>query len=160
GYYTGPIFEAVLVSDDPEERVGSVTGGGRYDDLIGLFRKEALPTVGASLGVERLIVIMEKRGMFPPELKRTVVQVLVTVFGPDTGPASMGIASTLRAAGIKTELFMQDAKIGRQIGYADKKGIALVAILGPDELSRGEVKFKRLADQKEVTGKMGEAVQV
>src|SRR5258708_24215241 len=95
-YYTGPIFEAVLLSDDPEERVGSVSGGGRYDDLIGLFRKEALPTVGVSLGIERLITLMDKRQMYPPELKRTVVQVLITVFGPDTRPGALGLASALR----------------------------------------------------------------
>src|SRR6185369_7062857 len=65
GYYTGPIFETVLLSDDPEERVGSVSGGGRYDNLLGLFRKESLPTVGVSLGIERLITIMDKRNMYP-----------------------------------------------------------------------------------------------
>ena len=150
GYYTGPIFEAMLTSDDPEERVGSVSGGGRYDDLIGLFRKEPLPTVGVSVGIERLIVLMDKRNLYPPDLNRTVVEVLVTVFGPDTRDEAIGLASALRASGIKTELFMQQAKIGKQFGYADKKGIPVVALLGPDEIARGDVKFKRLADQQEI----------
>jgi histidyl-tRNA synthetase len=150
-YYTGPIFEAVLLSDDPEERVGSIAGGGRYDDLIGLFRKESLPTVGISLGIERLITIMDKRNLYPTTLNRTVVQVLVTVFGPETRVASLGLVSDLRNAGFNAELFMQDNKqLGKQFGYADKKGIPLVAVLGPDEIERGEVKFKRLADQQEI----------
>ncbi|MEP7285161.1 MAG: histidine--tRNA ligase [Chloroflexota bacterium] len=150
GYYTGPIFETVLVSDDPEERVGSVSGGGRYDDLIGLFRKESLPTVGVSLGIERLMALMDKRKLYPADLKRTVVDVLVTVFGSETRSGALGLVSVLRAGGINTELFMQEAKLGKQIGYADKKGIPLVAILGPDEIARGEIKLKRLADQHEI----------
>jgi histidyl-tRNA synthetase len=156
-YYTGPIFETVLTSDDPEERVGSVSGGGRYDDLIGLFRRDAIPTTGVSLGIERLIALMDRRNLYPPDLNRTVVQVLVTVFGPDTSAESMSLTSALRAGGVKTELFMQQAKVGKQIGYADKKGIPLVALLGLDEIARGEVKFKRLADQQEFTVPRAEA---
>jgi histidyl-tRNA synthetase len=157
GYYTGPIFETALLSDDPEERVGSVSGGGRYDDLLGLFRKESLPMTGVSLGIERLITLMDKRNLYPPNLNRTVVEVLVTVFGEDTRAESMSLASALRAGGVKTELFMQQARVGKQIGYADKKSIPVVALLGPDEVARGEVKFKRLADQQEFTVPRSEA---
>lgn len=158
-YYTGPIFEAVLLSDDPEERVGSIAGGGRYDDLIGLFRKESLATVGISLGIERLITIMDKRNMYPASLNRTVVQALVTVFSPEIRAESMKLASELRAAGINVELFMQDnKKLGQQFGYADKKGIPVVAVLGPDEVANGQVKLKRLADQHEVTVAHAEAI--
>ncbi len=156
-YYTGPIFETILRSDDPEERVGSVSGGGRYDELIGLFRKEALPMVGVSLGIERLIAIMDKRAMYPPQLKRTVVEVLVTVFSPETRAASMGLAAALRSGGVNTELIMQQTKLGKQINTADKKGIPLVALLGPDEITRDEVKFKRLADQQEYVVPRAEA---
>jgi histidyl-tRNA synthetase len=157
GYYTGPIFETVLLSDDPEERVGSVSGGGRYDNLLGLFRKESIPTTGVSLGIERLITLMDKRNLYPPNLGQTVVEVLVTVFGPDTQAASMGLAAALRAGGIKTELFMQQAKLGKQISYADKKGIPVVAFLGPDEIANDQVKFKRLADQQEFVTPRAEA---
>ncbi|HVO43327.1 MAG TPA: histidine--tRNA ligase [Aggregatilineales bacterium] len=157
-YYTGPIFEAMLLSDDPEERVGSLSGGGRYDDLIGLFRRESLPTVGMSLGIERLITILEQRNAYPPNLSRTVVDVLVSVFTPDTRTASMSLAAALRDAGIRTELYMQDRPIGKQLGYADKKGIKIVALLGPDEIARGEVKFKRLANQHEVIVRREEAI--
>lgn len=145
-YYTGPIFEAVLLSDDPEERVGSVSGGGRYDELLGLFRKETLPTVGVSLGIERLIILMDKRGLYPATVSRTVVQALVTVFSAETHAESLKLISVLRTEGIRSELYMQDKPIGRQISYADKKGIPVVALLGPDEVRTGQVKLKRLAD--------------
>lgn len=150
-YYTGAIFEAVLTTGDPEERVGSVAGGGRYNDLIGLFRKESLPTVGVSIGIERLIVIMDKRNMYPASINPTVVNVLVTVFGPETRAESLRVAAQLREANISTELFMQDARLGKQMGYADKRGIPLVAVIGPEELAAGTIKLKRLADQTEVT---------
>jgi histidyl-tRNA synthetase len=148
-YYTGPIFEAALLSDDPEERVGSVSGGGRYDELLGLFRKEPLPTVGVSLGIERLIDLMDKRGLFPPAVSRTVVQALVTVFSADTHSESLKLITALRSAGVRAELFMQDRPVGRQIGYADKKGIPVVALLGPDEIRADQVKLKRLSDGTE-----------
>ncbi len=156
-YYTGPIFESVLRSDNPEERVGSISGGGRYDDLIGLYRKESLPTVGTSLGIERLIVIMDERGMYPANLGKTVVQALVTVFNAETRGESMRLATQLREAGLRAELYMQDKPLGKQINYADKKGVALVAVIGPDELATGNVKLKRLADGQEVIVPRAEA---
>jgi histidyl-tRNA synthetase len=146
-YYTGPIFETVLTGAN----MGSVSGGGRYDDLIGLFRKESLPTTGISFGIERIIDVMDDLKLYPAEIGGTVVQVLVTVFGDDTRHYSGSIASDLRANGIRTELFMQDAKIGKQFSYADKKGVPLVAIAGPDEVTQGIVKLKRLRDGVEVS---------
>jgi len=157
-YYTATIFETGLVSDDPEESVGSVNGGGRYDDLIGLFRKESLPTVGTSLGIERLMYLMERRDMYPATLSKTVVQVLVTVFSAETRRASMMLAATLRRAGIRTELYMQDKQVGKQVGYADKKGIPLVTIMGPDEVSADQVKLKNLLDGSEITVPTDETV--
>lgn len=159
GYYTGPIFEAVSLSADPEERVGSLAGGGRYDDLIGLFRKASLPTVGVSLGIERLIVLMERRGMYPEPLQRTVVQVLVSVFSEALRPSALRLASQLREAGLRVEVFAGDAKLGKQLAYADKRGIPLVALLGEDELAAGAVKFKRLRDQHESACPQAEAAQ-
>ena len=150
GYYTGSTFETVLLSNDPEERVGSVSGGGRYDDLVGLFRKEPLPTVGVSLGIERLITLMDKRNLYPSDINRTVVQVLVTLFGPETQAETLGLASTLRDAGIRTELYTEPAKLGKQIGYADKRGIPVVVLLGPSELEQGVVKIKLLRQQQEI----------
>jgi histidyl-tRNA synthetase len=146
GYYTGPIFETVIT----EPNLGSVTGGGRYDDLVGLFRKSSLPTVGTSLGIERIIDLMDILKLYPAEIGGTVVQVLVTVFNAETRGASARLAAALRAAGVRTELFMEDKPLGKQFNYADKKGIPLVAVLGPDEVANGSVKLKRLKDGTEL----------
>ncbi len=147
-YYTGPIFETIITKPD---NLGSVTGGGRYDDLIGLFRKDSLPTTGTALGVERIIDLMDLLNLYPPDLARTVVQVLVTVFGAETQADSMKLTSELRAAGLRTETFMQPNKgIGKQVQYADRKGAQVVAFLGADEVANGVVKLKRLRDGQEV----------
>jgi histidyl-tRNA synthetase len=148
-YYTGPIFETNITKPD---NLGSVTGGGRYDDLIGLFRKESLPTTGSSLGLERIIDLMDLLNLYPPELTGTVVQVLVTVFDATSQAESLRLASELRAADVRTEVFMQPNKsIGKQIQYADRKGARIVAFLGSDEIKAGVVKFKRLRDGQEVS---------
>jgi histidyl-tRNA synthetase len=157
-YYTGPIFETVLLSDDPEERVGSVSGGGRYDELIGLFRKESIPTVGMSLGIERLIDLLDKRKQYPANMARTVVQTLVTVFNAETHADSLKVLAMLRQAGIRSELYMQDKPVGKQINYADKKGIPLIVVIGPDEARAGQVKIKRLTDGAEQTVALGDVV--
>ena len=147
GYYTGPIFETVVT----EPQIGSLSGGGRYDGLIGLFRKEPLPTTGVSLGIERIIDVMDELGLYPAEIGGTVVQVLVTVFSPEMRPGATRLAAQLRAEGINTELILQDKKLGQQFGTADKKRIPLVAVQGPDEAAQGVVKLKRLRDGVEVT---------
>ncbi len=147
GYYTGPIFETIIT----EPNLGSVTGGGRYDDLIGLFRKESLPTTGTSLGIERMIDLMDILGLYPDHISGTVVQVLVAVFNEETRSASTRLAAELRTLDIQTELYMQDRNLGRQFNYADKKHIPLVAILGPDELAQNLVRLKRLSAGQEVT---------
>ncbi|MBI1281176.1 MAG: histidine--tRNA ligase [Anaerolineaceae bacterium] len=147
GYYTGPIFETIIT----EPNLGSVTGGGRYDDLIGMFRKESLPNVGTSLGIERIIDLMDILNLYPPNIVGTVVETLVTVFNEESRPAAAKLAADLRAGGVRTELYMQDRALGKQFEYANKKGIPMVAIQGPEEISAGVVKLKRLSDGSEVT---------
>ena len=155
GYYTGPIFEAVLDGDT----IGSISGGGRYDDLIGLFRKESLPTTGMSLGIERIITIMDENNMYPAHIGGTVVQALVTVFSDATQDEAAKLTMRLRKGGINTEIYMTDSKLrlGKQFGYADKKGIPIVAVMGPDEIEKDIVTLRRLRDGEEVTVKRGEA---
>ncbi|MEO1166529.1 MAG: His/Gly/Thr/Pro-type tRNA ligase C-terminal domain-containing protein, partial [Chloroflexota bacterium] len=155
GYYTGPIFETVLNDDS----IGSISGGGRYDDLIGIFRKESLPTTGISLGIERIITLMDERGMYPDSIGETVVQVLVTVFNREMQDEATALAMRLRNGGIRTEVYMSDSrlKLGKQFGHADKKGIPIVAVMGPDEVEQDIVTLKRLQDGTEVTVKRGEA---
>lgn len=146
GYYTGPIFETVI----KEPNLGSITGGGRYDGLIGLFRKESLPTTGTSLGIERIIDLLEELDLYPASVGGTVVEVLVTVFSDETRDDSTRLAAELRNAGLKTELYLDDKKLGKQFNHADKKGIPIVAILGPDEAAAGMVNVRRLRDGQEV----------
>ncbi len=147
GYYTGPIYETIIT----EPNLGSVTGGGRYDELIGLFRKESLPTTGTSLGIERIIDLMDVLDLYPASISGTVVQVLVTVFDETSYAMSTRLAADLREQNVRTELFMQDRNLGRQFTYADKKNIPLVAILGPEEITHNHVRLKRLSDGQEVT---------
>jgi len=146
-YYTGPIFETVIT----QANMGSVSGGGRYDGLIGLFRKESLPTTGVSLGIERIIDVMDELNLYPEGIGGTVVKALVTVFSPETRAESTAIAAELRAAGIPTELILQDKKLGQQFALADKRGVPVVVIAGPEELAAGTVKLKRLRDAVEVS---------
>lgn len=155
GYYTGPIFETVLDGDS----IGSISGGGRYDDLIGIFRKESIATTGISLGIERIITLMDENKLYPETLGTTVVEVLVTVFNDEMRDEATALAMRLRNAGIRTELYMTDSrlKLGKQFGHADKKGIPIVAVMGPDEVAQDVVSLKRLKDGKEITVKRGEA---
>ncbi len=149
GYYTGPVYETMITKPD---NLGSVTGGGRYDRLIGMFRKESMPTTGSSLGIERIIDLMDLLNLYPPEVSSTVVQAFVTVFDAATQGASLALGNELRAAGVRTEVYMNPKRnIGKQIQYADKKGAQIVAFVGADEIAAGVVKLKRLRDGQEVT---------
>lgn len=154
GYYTGPIFETVITKPD---NLGSVQGGGRYDQLIGRFRGQSLPTTGISLGIERLVDLMDMLNLYPASITGTVVQALVTVFDDSLQTEALRLAMELREAGINTETYMDTRKnIGKQIGYADSKGVQLVVICGPDELQQGIVRLKRLSDGSETVVKRAE----
>lgn len=147
GYYTGPIFETIITQP---ENLGSIQGGGRYDNLIGLFRNQSLPTAGISLGVDRIIDLMDQLNLYPAHVQKTVSQVLVTVFNEALLPEAMRLASELREAGLKVETYLDGRKaLGKQLGYAETRGIPVVVILGEDELAQGVVKLKRLADRHE-----------
>jgi len=147
GYYTGPIFETVIARPN----LGSVSGGGRYDKLVGLFRRESLPTTGTSFGLERIIDLMDELQLYPAHIGGTLVQVLVTVFSAETQLHAMQLAQELRQAGLHVELVLELRKLGRQFAYADKKGIPLVALAGPEEIAAGQVKLRRLRDGQEAT---------
>jgi histidyl-tRNA synthetase len=153
GYYTGPVFETLIT----EPNLGSITGGGRYDQLVGMFRKDSLPTTGSTLGIERIIDLMDELDLYPPQLNRTLVQVLVTIFGEDTRTAAYGFTSRLRKDGIRTEVMLEDRKVGKQIGYANRKGIPIVAFLGADEIAANTVSLKRMSDGTERTVPQAEA---
>lgn len=140
-YYTGPIYETVVT----EPKIGSLTGGGRYDGLIGLFSKQSLPATGTSIGIERIIDVMEELQMFPPELGKTVTHVLVTVFDAERRSDSLRVASALRAGGIHAEVWYETDGLSKQLRYAAARGIPLAIIIGPDEIAAGNVTLRDLA---------------
>ena len=140
-YYTGPIFETVV----EEPRIGSITGGGRYDHLVGIFLGRDIPAVGSTLGLERIVDVMEALGLFPEA--KTLTQVLVTVFDEASAPEAVRLATELRAAGVRTEVMLSEkGGFKKQLAYANAKGIPLVALLGPDEVARGEVTLRSMSD--------------
>ncbi len=145
-YYTGAIME-IAVADLP----GSLGGGGRYDNLVGMFLGQTVPACGFSLGLERILVVMQERGMFPPGASRPPADVMVAVFDEASVPHALRLAGELRQRGLRTLLFPDAGKVGRQLKYADACGIPFVAILGPDEIAASTVTLKHLAAQTQDT---------
>jgi histidyl-tRNA synthetase len=138
-YYTGAIME-IAVPDLP----GSLGGGGRYDNLIGMFLGRDVPACGFSLGLERIIVVMTERRMFPETVSGAPVDVVVTVWNEPSRPDVVALARELRAAGLRVEIYPDADKLGKQVKYASARGIPFVAIVGDDERARGEVSLKDL----------------
>ena len=146
-YYTGPIFESVSTE---LPHLGSLSGGGRYDGLVGTFSKEQVSATGTTLGLDRIQTALEQLGKFTTVPSLT--QVLVTRFDPAGIDANLQIASTLRRAGINVEVWYDDDRMKKQFAYADKQQIPIVVICGPDERARGTVAVKNMkrAEQKEI----------
>jgi histidyl-tRNA synthetase len=139
-YYTGPIFETVVT----EPKIGSLTGGGRYDGLVGLFSKTSLPVTGTTVGIERIIDVMDELNMYPSDLGKTVVDVFVTVFDEERRATSLATAMELRALGLNTELWYDIDSLGKQLKYASARGIPTVIIIGPDEAAANVVTVRDL----------------
>jgi histidyl-tRNA synthetase len=155
-YYTGAIMEITV-----PDLAGSLGGGGRYDNLVGMFSGEGIPACGFSLGLERILVVLGERGMFPPDLKTNAADVLVAAFDASGMPHAMACAGALRGAGLRVFVYPEPDKIGRQIKYAEQRGIPCVAMLGENEIQRGEVTIKHLASRRQVVSpreKAGDAV--
>ena len=145
GYYTGPVFETVLtdVAD-----MGSVFSGGRFDGLANRFMEGSnIPGVGASVGVDRLVAALEKRKVLT--VRKSTADVLVTVFNSAMIPQSLGLAERLRKQGLNTELYVEEAALGAQLGYAFTQEIPFVVIIGPDEAREGLVTLKTMATRKQ-----------
>ena len=152
GYYTGPIFETVVAGAP----IGSLAGGGRYDQLIGQFLGRELPCVGVSFGIDRIFTALDILGLQGGE-SVTTTQALVTLFGHESITAAFRLAGELRAAGIRTEVYAEPKDLRPQLTFASKKGIPLVYILGPDELARGEVTLRDLRSGEQRVVPLGEA---
>ncbi|MBJ6141936.1 histidine--tRNA ligase [Hymenobacter sp. BT559] len=152
-YYTGCIFEVKINN----VQMGSVSGGGRYDNLTGSFGLPGVSGVGFSFGVDRLYDCLESLDLFT-ETGETPTRVLLTHFDAASGRAALPLLAELRAAGIPAELYPDASKLQKQFKYADAKGIPLVVILGPEELAAGVAKVKILKTGEERTLPLGEVV--
>ena len=151
-YYTGPVFEAELTFETVNEKgktvvFGSVGGGGRYDGLIGRFGGEAAPATGFSIGVSRLAAALKNLGKLGDEAEAGPV--VVTVMDRDRIADYQTLATTLRQAGIRAELYVGNPKqFGKQLQYADRRNAPCVVIQGSDERDRGVVQIKDLVEGK------------
>lgn len=140
-YYTGPVFE--FVHDDLD---ATIAAGGRYDGLIGMFSGSDVPATGCSLGLERILLILADR-----EIVSAAPQVLVTVMDQDGRADALAVARQLRDGGIDADVYVDDAKLGKQIKYADRRGIAYVVIRGESERDAATVAVKQLATGDQTT---------
>jgi histidyl-tRNA synthetase len=145
-YYTGAIMEVAV-----PDLAGSLGGGGRYDGLIGMFLGEEVPACGFSLGLERILVVMGERSMFPTSVEQASADLLVTLFDEMTIPEALKLAAELRAEGVRVEVYPEADKLGKQMKYAATKGIPFAAILGADELAHGVVAIKNLASGQQAS---------
>jgi histidyl-tRNA synthetase len=141
-YYTGVVFETNLME---LPGIGSVCSGGRYDNLAGLYTKQHLPGIGASLGLDRLLAAMETLGKLAPT--RTPAPVLIVFFDRERLSDYLQLARMVRASGIGAELYPEPKKINAQLKYADSKGFQVALIAGSRELDAGTCQVKNLANQ-------------
>ena len=155
-YYTGAIMEAAV-----PDLAGSLGGGGRYDGLIGVFSGEQIPACGFSLGLERILVVMGERGMFPAAVDAVPADVMVALFDQASVPDALRLAAEFRAAGVRVLVYPEPDKLGKQFKYAAAAGVPRVAILGGDERAGGFVTIKQMqsGEQSQVPrGELSRAV--
>ena len=147
-YYTGAIFEVKAL----DAQIGSITGGGRYDNLTGIFGLPNVSGVGISFGADRIYDVLTELDLFPKELQSTT-QVLFATFGQDELHYALRWAKELRARNIAVEVYPEPTKMKKQMGYADDKHIPYVAIVGGNEMETNTVMLKNMAtgEQKQVT---------
>lgn len=146
-YYTGAIFEVKAL----DVAIGSITGGGRYDDLTGIFGLPGVSGVGISFGADRIFDVMNQQDLYPQDVTATTT-ILFVNFGDREAAWCMKLAAQLRGQGIKAEVYPDAAKMKKQMAYADKKGVPYVAIVGEDEMTGNKVTLKNMVsgDQQSV----------
>lgn len=145
-YYTGTIME-INVPD----LAGSLGGGGRYDNLVGIFLGQGVPACGFSLGLERIIVVMTEREMFPPTVVTSPADVMVAIWDENSMSDSVALAQSLRAEGLRVDLYTEADKLGKQFKYASSRGLPFVAVVGEEERKREEVSLKDLRSGEQRT---------
>lgn len=138
-YYTGTIFEV----EAKGVKMGSIGGGGRYDDLTGIFGLKDMPGIGISFGLDRIYLVVEELDLFP-NLEADFTQVLFVNFGEKEADYCLKALKDLRKAGINSELYPDTAKMKKQMNYANKKGIPYVVLVGEDEMNSGLLTVKNM----------------
>ena len=154
-YYTGTVYETALL-DHPE--IGSVCSGGRYDNLAGYYIDKALPGVGISIGLTRLFYVLDEQGLLNPELPSAPADALVLPMG-DIAPA-IALAESLRAGGLRVQLYAEQKKFKQKMSYCDKLGVPYAILLGEDEIAAGKCSVKDMRSGEQVTVTAEEAVQI
>jgi histidyl-tRNA synthetase len=154
-YYTGAIMEIAV------EGIGSLGGGGRYDGLVGMFLGRDVPACGFSLGLERIIVVMTERNMFPPSVAQGAVDAVVTFMDEDSREEALRLASELRSVKRRVDVFPEASrKFEKPLKYASARGAAVLAIFGENERARGEVSIRNLNTREQQAVPRSEAVRV
>ena len=147
-YYTGAIFEVKAL----DVQIGSITGGGRYDNLTGVFGMAGVSGVGISFGADRIFDVMNQLDLFPKD-NMTTTQILFVNFGKQEERYCLPLLKQLREAGINAEIYPEAAKMKKQMTYADKKEIPFVALIGENEMQEGIISLKNMlsGEQHNVT---------
>jgi histidyl-tRNA synthetase len=130
--------------------MGSIGGGGRYDDLTGIFGLKNMSGVGISFGLDRIYLVLEELDLFPKTVMNSV-QALFLNFGPNESLYAMKAIQKLRAAGINSELYPDATKIGKQFQHADKRGIKFAVLVGETEMQNNQFSLKNLVDGQQET---------
>ena len=138
-YYTGAIFEVKAL----DVQIGSVTGGGRYDNLTGVFGMEGVSGVGISFGADRIFDVLNQLELYPADSLLTT-QLMFVNFGEKETAYLLPLIAKVRAAGIRTEIYPESVKMKKQMGYADAKNIPFVALVGDSEMTEGKINLKNM----------------
>ena len=154
-YYTGTVYETTML-DHPE--VGSVCSGGRYDNLAEYYTDKQLPGVGISIGLTRLFYVLQEQGMLNEALNSAPADALILPMTGDLGPAA-ALATQLRQAGVRTQLYTEQKKFKQKMTYADRIGVPYVLFLGDDEIAQGTVSVKDMATGEQVALLAAEAAE-
>ena len=153
-YYTGSVYETFM-TDHPE--IGSICSGGRYDNLAEYYTDKQLPGVGISIGLTRLFYVLEEQGYLNDSLITAPADVLILPMTDELAPA-IALATQLRAAGIRTQLYTEQKKFKQKMTYADRLGVPYILLLGEDEITQGKVSLKNMATGEQELLPTGEAV--
>ena len=152
-YYTGAIMEIAV-----PDLAGSLGGGGRYDNLVGMFLGREVPACGFSLGLERIIVVMAERGMFPPDIASAPADVMVALWDESSRADALALAARLRREGFGVDVYPEPDKPGRQFKYAATRQYPVVVLAGEDERRAGTVTVKNMRSGAQVTVPLAEVV--